>query len=53
VISGDRHTKYRTIEDELVPTVLVALEDLDMYHTKDEVENKEDQRNRHIRHDGR
>jgi hypothetical protein len=53
VISGDRHTKYRAIEDELVPTVLIALEDLDMDHTKDEVENKKDHSNRHIRHDGR
>jgi hypothetical protein len=50
--SGE-HTKYRTIEDELVPTVLVALEDLDVDHTEDEVENEKDHRDWYIRHDCR
>jgi hypothetical protein len=48
----DELTKYRTIEYELMPTVLVALEDLDMDHTEDEVDHKEDHRNRYIRHEG-
>jgi hypothetical protein len=52
-VGSGEHTKYRAIEDELVSTVLVALEDLDMDHTEDEVENEKDHRDRHIRHDGR
>jgi hypothetical protein len=47
------HTEYSAIEYELVPAMLVTLEDLDVDDTKDEIEDKKNDREWHVRNDPR
>jgi hypothetical protein len=47
---GREHTEYSAIEYEFVPAMLVPLEDLDVDDTKDEVEDKKNNRKWHVRH---
>jgi hypothetical protein len=44
------HTKYSAIEYEFVAAMFVALEDLDVNYTKDEVEYQKDDGKWHVRH---
>jgi hypothetical protein len=46
-------TEYSAIEDEFVPAMLVALEDLDVNDTKDQVEYEKDDGDRYVRHNRR
>jgi hypothetical protein len=44
------YTKDQAVEYELVPTIIVGSENLDMNHSKDEIEDQEDCRDGHIGH---